>query len=60
MPWSSPTSTPMLQHVAFLEQFHDLDGKLGVVATIETLQVPGHVPGASLLALSSQHVRDQL
>ena len=50
----------MLQHVAFLEQFHDLDGKLGVVATIETLQVPGHVPGASLLALSSQHVRDQL
>ena len=47
-------------HIAFLEHFHDLDRKLGVFSPIEALQVPGHVPGASLFALSSQHVRNEL
>ena len=47
-------------HIALLEHFHDLDRKLGVFSPIEALQVPGHVPGASLLALSSQHVRNEL
>ena len=46
--------------IAFLQQLHDVDGKLSVLTAIEAGEVPGHVPSAPLLALSTQHVRDKL
>jgi len=47
-------------HIALLEQLHDLHRQLGILASMKAREVPGQVPGASLLALSPQHVRDKL
>jgi len=45
--------------IAVLQQLHDVDGKLRVLATIEAREIPGHVPGAALLALAPKHVWDE-
>jgi hypothetical protein len=50
---------PLRADVAILDQLHDGESQLRVFSSVETVEIAGHVPGASLAAFALEHVRDK-